>query len=66
MGRPARLLNVPIPLLRGAASVLGKRAAVDRLTGSLWVDSGLIRARLGWVPPYSLQAGLAETVAALK
>lgn len=65
MGRPARLLGVPVAVLEGVATLLGKRAAVKRLTGSLHVDSSAIRTRLGWTPPYSMEAGLAETVAAL-
>lgn len=65
MGRPARLLAVQVPLLELAGTVLGKRAAVARLTGSLFVDSSLIRSRLGWTPPYSMEAGLAETVVSL-
>ena len=44
-------------------ALLGKRAAVARLTGSLYVDSLAIRSRLGWVPPFSMEAGLAATVA---
>lgn len=64
MGRPARLLAVPTGALAFAGALLGKRAAVARLTGSLWVDSSLIRSRLGWTPPYSMAAGLAETVGA--
>jgi UDP-glucose 4-epimerase len=63
MGRPARLLPVPAGMLNFAGALLGKRAAVARLTGSLWLDSSLIRARLGWIPPYSMAAGLAATVA---
>ena len=63
MGRPARLLAVPVGMLEFAGALLGRRAAVARLTGSLWVDSSLIRTRLGWVPPYAMAAGLAETVA---
>lgn len=66
MGRPARLLAVPAGVLEFAGLLLGKRAAVKRLTGSLWVDSSLIRSRLGWTPPYTLAAGLAETVADLQ
>ena len=64
MGRPARLLAVSVPMLELAGAALGKRAAVARLTGSLWVDSMYIRSRLGWTPPFSMEAGLAETVAA--
>lgn len=64
MDRPARLLAVPVGVLEMAGAMLGKRAAVARLSGSLYVDSSLIRSRLGWTPPYSMEAGLAETVAA--
>ena len=64
MGRPSRLLAVPVGLLRFAGTLLGKRAAVDRLTGSLYVDSSAIRSRLGWVPPYLFTAGLSATVEA--
>ena len=64
MGRPARLLAVPVGLLELAGALLGKRAAVARLTGSLHVDSLAIRTRLGWTPPYSMETGLAATVEA--
>ena len=64
MGRPARLLAVPVGVLEFAGALLGKRAAIARLTGSLWLDSSLIRMRLGWTPPYSMEAGLAATVKA--
>ena len=35
--------------------------AVNRLTGSLTVDSSKIRHDLGWVPPFTMVEGLAET-----
>ena len=66
MGRPARLLAVPVGVLAFVGALLGKRAAVARLTGSLHVDGSAIRSRLGWTPPYSMEAGLAATVAAAK
>lgn len=66
LGRPVRLLAVPVWMLEAAGTLLGKRAAVARLTGSLFVDGSAIRSRLGWTPPYSMAAGLATTVAALK
>lgn len=66
VGRPAHLLAMPVWMLEAAGTLLGKRAAVARLTGSLFVDSSAIRSRLGWRPPYSMAAGLATTVAALK
>ena len=63
MGRRACLLAVPVKVLELAGTLLGKRAAVARLTGSLYVDSSAIRSRLGWTPPNTLQQGLAATVA---
>lgn len=62
MGRPARLLAIPVGLLELAGALLGKRAAVARLAGSLYIDSSAIRSHLGWTPPYSMQAGLEATV----
>jgi UDP-glucose 4-epimerase len=62
-GRSPRLLPVPPRLLQLVSTVLGKGAAVSRLTGSLHVDASAIRSRLGWRPRYSLQEGLAATVA---
>lgn len=35
--------------------------AVNRLTGSLTVDSSKIRRELGWVPPFTMEEGLRET-----
>lgn len=61
LGRPARLRALPVWMLEAAGTLLGKRAAVARLTGSLFVDSSVIRSRLGWVPPFTLEQGLAAT-----
>lgn len=63
MGRRALLLPVPPALLRAGGALLGKRAAIDRLLGSLVVDDSPLRA-LGWAPPVSLDAGLAAMAAA--
>jgi UDP-glucose 4-epimerase len=64
MGRPVHLMAMPVGVLIFMEKLLGKREVVARLTGSLFVDSSAIRAQLGWVPPYSMEAGLAATVAA--
>lgn len=58
---PSRLLPVPCPLLRLMGRLTGKGASVDRLLGSLAVDSSRIRAELTWRPPYTLEQGLRET-----
>lgn len=62
MGKPPRLLPCPVALLRFGAALLGQRAAAQRLTGSLQVDSSRIRRELGWQPRYSLDQGLNATV----
>jgi nucleoside-diphosphate-sugar epimerase len=61
LGRPARLLPCPGPVLHAAAAVLGRREEAARLTGSLQIDAALIRAELAWLPRYSLAQGLVET-----
>ncbi|KAA1175407.1 NAD-dependent epimerase/dehydratase family protein [Rhizobium tropici] len=63
-GRRALMLPVPPGLLEGLAALLGRRAAAQRLLGSLQVDIGETRAITGWSPPYSVEEGLAATVAA--
>lgn len=62
MGRPARLVAIPAGILKWLGVLLGKRASMARLTGSLYVDSSALRS-LGWTPPFTLQQGLAATVA---
>ncbi|ENN84214.1 UDP-glucose 4-epimerase [Rhizobium freirei PRF 81] len=62
-GRKALMLPVPPMLLEGLAALLGRRAAARRLLGSLQVDIGETKAITGWSPPYSIEQGLAATVA---
>jgi nucleoside-diphosphate-sugar epimerase len=62
MGRPARLLPCPPALLKLGGRMLGKADQIDRLLGSLQVDSSKIRRELGWQPPFNLQQGLYLTV----
>jgi nucleoside-diphosphate-sugar epimerase len=52
--KPSRLIPVPRPILMGAAILLGKRASMQRLLGTLQVDISKARARLGWSPPVSV------------
>ena len=66
MDRSARLLPVPVSLLQMAGWMTGRSAVVSRLTRSLCMDSQAIRSQLGWLPPYSMEVGLAQTVAAFK
>lgn len=64
LGRPARLLPVPVVLLRLAGTLTGRSAAVDRLTGSLVLDGSRIRRELGWQPPQTMDEALTAMVAA--
>lgn len=61
LNRPARLVPVPVIMMRTVAKLLGKRAAVERLTQSLVVDNSSICRELAWSPPYSLAQGLQLT-----
>jgi nucleoside-diphosphate-sugar epimerase len=56
-----RLLPIPVFLLKLLGKLTGKSAPVDRLTGSLRVDSRKIRKTLNWTPPYTLDQGLQAT-----
>jgi UDP-glucose 4-epimerase len=58
-----RLTAVPVPLLRIAGLLVGRGAAVARLTGTLEVDTGTFREGTGWAPRWSLDAALAEVAA---
>jgi len=44
-----------------AGKLTGKGGAVDRVTGSLSVDSSSIRRELGWVTPFTMGEGLRKT-----
>ncbi|TDN67185.1 SDR family oxidoreductase [Paraburkholderia sp. BL10I2N1] len=59
--KPARLLPVPVSWLRAAGRLTGRSSHVDRLIGSLQVDTSRIRTVLGWQPPFSIDEGLAAT-----
>ena len=63
LGKSAILVPVPPGLMRAAANVLGKGAEADRLLGSLRIDSSVLRERLGWRPPFTVDQGLAATAA---
>jgi len=58
LGKPARLIPVPTGILQLGAALLGKRAMVQRLCGSLQVDISKARELLGWSPPVSVDEGL--------
>ncbi len=64
LGRSARLFPVPVPLLRGAARLLGRTAMAQRLCDNLQVDTRATRELLGWHPPVSVDEGLRRAATA--
>jgi len=63
LGVRPRLLPCPVRWLEAAGALAGRSAQVARLTGSLQIDSSRLREELGWRPPYTVAAGLADTAA---
>lgn len=57
--RKARLIPVPVPLLRGGLGLLGAGDVFARFAGDLEVDDRATRQILDWTPPYGLDADLA-------
>ena len=61
LGKPARLLPVPIALLKFGAAIIGKPELAQRLCGNLQLDISKARQLLGWTPPLSVDEGLKRT-----
>lgn len=61
LGRPSRLIPVPVLVLRTAARLLGKTGLAQRLCGSLQVDISSTREVLGWIPLVSVNEALKQT-----
>jgi UDP-glucose 4-epimerase len=57
---PPRLVAMPVPLLRAAGRLTGRSSAIERLAGSLEVDTTSFREATGWAPRFSLDAALAD------
>jgi nucleoside-diphosphate-sugar epimerase len=56
--RPARLVPIPVVLLRQAGKLLGRGEEVRRLIGNLQLDDEGARTRLGWMPGEQLGPAL--------
>jgi nucleoside-diphosphate-sugar epimerase len=64
LGRPARLIPVPAPLMQSVLTLLGRKELTQRLLGSLQVDISHTRQRLSWTPPVRVDDALAEAAQA--
>jgi len=58
LGKAARLIPVPVSVMRFSAGLLGKQAVADRLFGSLQVDSSKASDLLGWKPVVTMDEQL--------
>jgi nucleoside-diphosphate-sugar epimerase len=61
LDRPARVVTVPLPLLRFAATIAGRRSTFARIAFPLLVDTTSFGRATGFAPPYTLAEGLAAT-----
>jgi len=61
MGRPARLIPVPVALLLQLGRLSGRLPTVQRLCESLAIDPRHCRDLDGWTPPVAPQAGMHRT-----
>lgn len=57
------LFHVPAFVMRAGGMLLGKRASLARLLGTLEVDAGRLRELARWAPPFTVEQGLAATAA---
>lgn len=65
LGRPARLLNVPVSLLELLARITGRVEEFRRLTQSLRIDCAAAKTELGYAPILGVQSAIERTVRAM-
>lgn len=63
LGKPAKLLPMPVWALKSGAILLGKRAMAQRLCNSLQTDISKACDLLGWLPPVRVNDALKKTAA---
>ena len=63
MDKRARLVKIPLTVLRLGSRLIGKPRAYDGLCGSFQLDVSQTKQKLGWKPPFSLQDEIAATAA---
>lgn len=61
LGRPAQLFPVPATVLSMLSMLVRKSAEIERLVGTLQIDSTDARRSLAWSPPQTVDQGLSET-----
>jgi len=62
LGKPSRLIPVPVGLMRFTARLVGKADVAERLFGSLQVNSSKAQTLLGWQPVVTMDEQLRRIV----
>lgn len=62
MNKKIVLFSLQPGLLKTLCKIAGKTEGLEKLTGSLLVDSRKIRDLLGWKPPFTLEEGIRKAV----
>ena len=62
MGHRARFFPIPFFLLKLLGLIFGKQAEINRLVGSLKIDSRYTQKELNWTPPLSVVEGIRRMI----
>ena len=62
MNKKPFLFSLPPWILKALCAIAGKGEELEKLTGTLLIDSSKIRTLLGWKPPFTFEQGIKETV----
>lgn len=62
MNKKAVLFSLHPGILTALCKIIGRSKELEKLTGTLIVDSSKIRNLLGWKPPFTMEDGIRETV----
>jgi len=62
MNKKVILFSLHPGIVKALCKIVGKAEELEKLTGSLVVDSSKIRNLLGWKPPFTMEEGIRETV----
>ena len=66
LDRPARLIPIPVFILKTLGAIVGQSSGVRKLTQTLEVDGTKFCRDADWVSPFSMTEGLASTAAWFK
>ena len=58
ISKPARLFNIPLPLIKFLLKIIGKKELIDRLFCNLQIDINYTCSELDWSPPFQVEEGL--------